>query len=171
MTEDGKVYSKAVNKYLKMFNYRYFLRTEQGIKKTISLKTLYKITYNKVFCIDNIKSQEQEQWKEIEYTDGNYFVSNKGRIKSYCSYKAIILKPTITDKGYEKVQIIQNGKAYNKFIHCLVAIAFKEDCGQPQSNDWQVHHRNGKKNDNRSTNLLWVSPSQHYIIHNEIEKQ
>ena len=91
--------------------------------------------YNKEFCIDNIESLKGEIWKEIEETNGRYYCSNMGRIKSYCNYNAIIMKITITDKNYEKVQIIKNGISYNKFVHCLVATCFSEQCGKPKSND------------------------------------
>lgn len=51
------------------------------------------MVYNKEFCIDNIENLKDEEWKPIIETDGLYFVSNKGRIKSYHDYKAKILKP------------------------------------------------------------------------------
>ena len=81
------------------------------------------MVYNKVFCIDNITNQDGEIWREIENTDQKYFVSDKGRIKSYWKYEAILLKPTITPKGYERLQIVQDGITLNKYVHCLVASA------------------------------------------------
>lgn len=77
-----------------------------------------------------------------------------GRIKSYCGYKAILMRLTITDKNYEKVQIIQNGISYNKFVHCLVATCFSEQCGKPKSNDWQCHHIDFNSRNNKSNNLI-----------------
>ena len=166
ITEEGKVYNKETKKYLKINNkHRYYLRKT----KSISLKQLYKMTYNKVFCIDNIQDQENEIWREIENTDQRYFVSNKGRIKSYCKYEAIILKTTITYNGYEMVQIMQSNLVFNKFVHCLVASAFPEDCGKPLGYDWQVHHRNGIKTDNASKNLQWISEVDHIKLHNKGE--
>lgn len=144
------------------------MTTEQGKKKAISLKELYKLVYGKVFCIDNIENLQNEEWKEIEETEARYFISNKGRVKSYCKYEAIILQPNITSKGYERLQIIQNGIVINKFVHCLVASAFKEECGTPQSNDWQVHHKDYNKRNNASDNLQWVSKAEHIKIHNSI---
>ena len=106
------------------------LRSEPYISKKISLKNLYKLVYNKVYCNDNIESLENEEWREIAETKGNYYASNYGRIKSYCGYNAIILKATTTTRGYARVPIVINGISYNKFIHRLVASCFLE---QPKS--------------------------------------
>ena len=48
---------------------------------------------------------KKEEWKEIPNTGGRYFVSNCGRIKSYCGYTAIILKPYKHRNGYLEVKI------------------------------------------------------------------
>lgn len=45
------------------------------------------------FCIDEIENLSGEEWKPIENTDNKYFISNYGRVKSYCGYNAIVLKP------------------------------------------------------------------------------
>lgn len=145
----------------------YKLKTTEGKTKSISLKTLYKMVYNKVFCIDNISNENGEIWREIENTEQRYFVSNKGRIKSYCKYEATILKPAVTQKGYERLQIVQDGITFNKFVHILVATAFPEDCGKPKDPTYQVHHINGNGQDNRSENLKWISEIEHIKIHNQ----
>lgn len=147
------------------------MKTIDGKIKSISLKELYLQVYSKVFCIDNIKNLEQEEFREITETQSKYFVSNKGRVKSYCKYNAIIMKQTISDKGYAKVQIIQNGKPYNKFVHTLVAAAFPEECGKPLDNTWQVHHIDFDQRNNCSYNLRWKSLAEHTKIHNERSKK
>lgn len=129
------------------------------------------IVYNKEFCIDNIESLEGEKWREIEDTKGKYFVSNKGRIKSYCKYNAILLKKEITDKGYEKIDIYIDGKRYKKFVHTIVANAWREDCGIPKATDWQVHHKDFNCRNNESKNLIWVSIATHYKIHYGTERK
>ena len=131
LTTDGKVYNQNRNLFLKEnSSHIYTLMTTEGKRKNISLKRLYKLVYNKNFVIDNIKNLDGEEWREIAETNRNYYVSNKGRIKSYLGYYAKLLKPSITKKGYERLQIIQEGKIVNKYVHVLVATAFKEDCGR-----------------------------------------
>lgn len=112
-------------------HYRYVLMTKEGKTRTISLKSLYKLVFNKNYCIDNIENLEQEQWKEIKGTDQKYYISNKGRVKSLCDYQAMIMKPYINQNGYYKVGIQQEGKQQQKFLHCLVAEAF-EECGKAE---------------------------------------
>ena len=77
-----------------------------GIRKKISLKHLYYIVYNRPYCLDNIDDLEGEIWKLIDNTDGIYYVSNKGRIKSYNGYNAIIMKPHKTKSGYYRLDIV-----------------------------------------------------------------
>jgi hypothetical protein len=48
----------------------------------LSKKKIYYALYNKVLTIDNIKDLDGEQWKVINNTNGNYLISNKGRVKS-----------------------------------------------------------------------------------------
>ena len=168
MTTDGKVWSDKTKQYLSITcNHRYKMQTTEGKQTTISLKDLYFIIYNKVFCIDNIENLKGEIWKEIAETDGKYFVSNKGRVKSYNKYEAIILKPTTTPKGYKRLQIVQNNMLVSKFVHLLVASAFPEDCGKPLNYDWQVHHLDNSKDNNCSNNLKWVSIAEHIKYHHE----
>lgn len=122
--DNYKIYNAKKGSYIKETgNYRYKVKTNKGNYRSITLKEIYKKLFNNVFCIDNIDLLENEIFKEIEETKGNYEVSNKGRIKSKISNNAIILKPQITSKGYARLQIYIDGKRYNKFVHCLVAEA------------------------------------------------
>ena len=40
---------------------------------------------------DDLQNYPKEEWKEIQNTDGKYYVSNCGRVKSLCGYSAIVL--------------------------------------------------------------------------------
>ena len=92
ITESGKVYDVAAAKEIrKGKNRRFWLTDDNGKKRKYTLKVLYKAAYNKEFCIDTIRDFPKEQWKEIPQTDGKYFVSNCGRVKSHCGYYAIVL--------------------------------------------------------------------------------
>lgn len=168
LTEDGKVYNSKTNKYLKpSYRFSYKLQTTEGKTKNVSLKDLYKLVYNKVFCIDEIELLENEQFKEITGTEGKYFISNLGRVKSYVGYEAIILTPTLTPKGYLRLQIIQEGQRLNKFIHCLVAA---EWLPQPQNLDVEIHHKDFNKLNNNADNLEYLTKVQHTKKHLERRK-
>lgn len=103
LTTDGKIYNSKTKKYLSADHKHTFKLLHKSGQKRISLKALYKLVYGKVFCIDNIESLENEIWKEIENTDGYYYISNYGRVKSLYKYEATLLKPTITASGYERL--------------------------------------------------------------------
>ena len=170
LTKDGKVYNSKTKKYLKLERHNYILMTTDKKAKKVTLKYLYKLVYNQVYCIDTIQDEEGEQWKVIPQTQDNYYVSNYGRVKSKASYNAILLKKTISEKGYEKVQIVDNGKAKNKFVHTLVAQCFID---KPKDKDkkYQVHHIDRNTRNNNATNLMYVSIEQHYKLHYEKERK
>ena len=164
LTQDGKVFNANSKKYLKMNNYNYTLMKENGTKQKISLKTLYKLVYNKIYCIDNIQDLKGEQWKIIENTNNLYYVSNYGRIKSYTKYNAFLLIQYSNEKNYKKVTIVENGKSKHKFVHLLVAQTFLQ---QPNNNDkvYQIHHKDKDKTNNCIDNLEYLTIEEHYNKH------
>lgn len=173
LTEEGRVYNSKTKNEIKIDKYHcYRLKTIAGKYKKISLRELYKLTYSKYYIIDNIENLENEHWKAIERTDNIYWISDKGRVKSYKGYEAIILKPSYV-KGYERVDIYQEGSRSGKLVSRLVAAAFLEP---PASLDMQLHHKNGCKTQNNKENLVWLTPKQHKAEHQrmkaaELEKE
>ena len=165
LTEEGTIYNADTGKY-KAANTtnNFILKTIEGNTKKISLKILYKLVYNKPYCIDNINNIDNEIWKAIEGTDNNYYISNMGRVKSYVNYEARILKTTPNKKGYERVDIVIQKQRYTKLIHRLVAAAFLP---QPQGIDYRVHHKDFNIKNNKADNLEWLTLIEHTKKHNE----
>ena len=100
---------------------------------------------------------ENEIWKSCFIK--HYFVSNLGNIKRQ-NYlvettrgiryiKEKILKGNCDKSGYKKVHI----KGRNYLVHRLIAKAFINN----PNNLPQVNHINGVRNDNKLSNLEWVS--------------
>ena len=163
--DNNRIFNAKRQKYMKeVGEYRYKLRTTEGRVKSITIKEIYKKLYNKVFCVDDIKRLEGEEFREVTGTGGNYLVSNYGRVISYISNHAIVLKPTITPKGYERLQIIIDGQRYNKFVHCLVAAAW---LGKPQSLEQEIHHKDFNPRNNTYTNLQYMYKNEHVKKHAE----
>ena len=159
LTEDGKLFNSQTNELKEVDKDRRFsLKMIDGSRKKVSLKTLYRMVYDKPYCNDNICDLKGELWKVIENTDGVYFVSNKGRIKSYSGYDAIILKPHKTKSGYDRLDIVQNGARVSKLIHRLVGASFLP---MPESIDMELHHIDFDKNNHCSDNLEWLTKSKH----------
>lgn len=108
----------------------------------------------------------EEEWRPIEGTDNNYYVSNLGRVKSVdrvvhypdgkmrC-FPGKLLAPVEMPNGYLRVHI-RKPINKNKSVHRLVAQAFvKNDSGENC-----VNHIDGNKANNRWNNLEWCSAKE-----------
>ncbi len=169
LQEDGTIYNADSDKIVKSdTNHSFTLRTINNSQRKLSLKTLYKLVYNKNFCIDRIQDLEGEEWKEIEDTNGLYYISNKGRVKSYHGYRALILSGYSNKCGYLRVDIKVENKRQSKLIHRLVAAAFLP---LPENIDLQLHHKDLNKTNNAADNLQWLSAAEHSKIHRKGEKK
>ena len=165
LTEEGTVYNSKANKYLQKSNC-YKLKLEDNEYKKISLKKLYQMVFNENYCIDNIIDLPGEVWQEIPGTNKMYYASTEGRIKSCMGYEAAIMKPWKNDKGYLRVELQVNNNRVNKLVSHLVAATFLI---QPKEIDMQLHHKDTNKQNNRVSNLEWLTPQQHREEHKKID--
>lgn len=116
-----------------------------------------------------------ETWKPLVGYEGDYEVSDMGRVRSitkmfecfskrgnhkhYRTKYGRILKPSIQNNGYKIVWLSKNGKVKALTVHRLVAQTFlinKDNC-------YCVNHKNGNKCDNRLENLEWCTSSENLI--------
>lgn len=165
LTKDGKLYNSTTKKYVKAnVKHSYKIKTVGNSYKNISLKSLYRLVYNEEYCIDNIVDIEGEHWSAIEGTGNMYFVSDKGRVKSYKGYEAILLNQYKTSSGYNRVDIFQEGSRRSWLVHRLVGITFLP---MPESMDHQLHHKDFNKNNCSADNLEWLRPAEHSEIHKQ----
>ena len=156
--ENGTIFDIEASQYIEESReHKVKLKDSDGKKRCVTLKKLYRKVFDKEYCIDNIENYRLEEWKPIEETKGKYLISNYGRLKSYCRYRAIIVKPYSNQYGYYRADIRRNGKRITALIHRLVANAFVIN-DNPKDND-TVDHIDGNKNNNASYNLRWLSRS------------
>lgn len=111
----------------------------------------------------------EEIWKDVKGYEGLYQVSNLGRIKSlerkvwnrfqYVPKKERILEPRYSGKGYVRYALFKNGKRKDFKGHWLVLSNFVENI----ENKPQINHINGKKDDNKLSNLEWCTNSENQI--------
>lgn len=77
------------------------------------------------------------------------------------------LSPGRTGDGYLTVNLCRGGKRRSHYVHALVARAFVGPPPGPvgcRRGEYQVHHINGKREDNRATNLQWLLVQVHQRI-------
>ena len=108
-----------------------------------------------------------EIWKDINCYDGEYQVSNLGRIKSVarlttrpCQYgireyriPEKILRTRLGTSGYLCVNLHRDGKQVTEMIHRLVALHFCKG----YRDGLVVNHKDEVKTNNRADNLEWVT--------------
>lgn len=83
---------------------------------------------------------------------GNVYRIEKGKTNS----QPKLLKPILNSRGYATIHISINGKSHQKSIHRLVAEMY---CDNPHDKKY-VDHINAIRNDNRASNLRWVTHSE-----------
>lgn len=91
-------------------------------------------------------------FKDIEGYEGRYKINKFGQIWSY--HKNGFMKTHLQKNGYEFVKLSKDGKMKNFLVHRLVLTTFDKI---PNCENFDVNHKNGKRNDNNLTNLEWLS--------------
>ena len=133
---------------------------EKQFNKPAVLKATERIDKLLSFLIAN--SETDEEWKEIEWTDSNYFISSKGRVLSLCNKLPRVLKAFMCN-GYLCVSICGHDRRINR----LVAKAFI-----PNPEDKPIaHHKNHDKTKNTVANLAWATHSENTTAYFDSIKQ
>ncbi len=107
-----------------------------------------------------LRKIDDEEWKELTFTDKKYKISNYGRIKSYCYDKVngrIVKLGNI--KGFYNVSLRVNGQKRSFLVHKLTAEYFVEKTDENQD---VVIHLDWNKQNNFYTNLKWETKANSY---------
>lgn len=94
----------------------------------------------------------EEIWKVVEATNNLYEVSNLGNVKREGS----LIPLEVMESGYVKVGITFIYGTFRVWLHRLVAVHF---CEKPEGKDF-VNHIDGEKQNNKASNLEWVTNSE-----------
>lgn len=111
--------------------------------------------------------KQPEEWKQVPGYDGNYEVSNWGRVKSYqLDSNGRILVPCKSGRGYYYVELCKDGKRKRCKIHRLVAMTFIPNPG----NLPEVNHKDENKRNNYLGNLEWCSQAYNLAYGTRVER-
>lgn len=91
------------------------------------------------------------EWKPIKDTDGLYLISDEGQVFSVRSNR--LIKISLSNMGYHRVELNINGRAKKYGVHRLVAEAFI-----PNPNNYPcVNHKDEDPTNNHVDNLEWCT--------------
>lgn len=99
----------------------------------------------------------KEIWRNVADYDGEYQVSNTGKVKSLKS--GCILRHSIIN-GYHRVSLYKNSKRKCYMVHRLVAGAFLDNSDDKKT---QINHIDGNKSNNNVINLEWCTQTENLI--------
>ena len=97
------------------------------------------------------EEMNNETWRPILETNGDYEVSNLGNVRNVNTGN--VRATRFLPNGYAYITYHINGRRYHRYIHRLVAEAF---CDRPNGCNVVNHLDNNKKNNNAS-NLEWTT--------------
>lgn len=110
-----------------------------------------------------------EQWKQIEEYDGDYEVSNFGRIKSHKRTQVIILSQSYTNSGYLKVSLYKDGTRKTYLVHRLVGKLFVYNNDPISQNT--IDHIDEDKTNNKASNLQWMSKHENILEYHKRRRE
>lgn len=126
----------------------------------------------------------EEHWKPVKGYEGQYEVSDKGRVRSLDRYvktankrsktgkyfvEGKIRKPFVGHDGYLRMALNKDGVNKKYFVHRLVMETFSPNPDPEHLT--QINHKNEITNDNRVENLEWCTQTYNNNYGNRIEKQ
>jgi len=105
-----------------------------------------------------LRALEDEEWREVPNSDGLYFVSNYGRVKSFMikKVKGHIMIPGMV-KRFKFVNLKLKKQKKMFFVHKLVALAW---IPRPSIEHSIVTHIDRNLNNNHISNLAWITPDE-----------
>lgn len=97
----------------------------------------------------------KETWRDVKGYEGDYQISDLGRVKSLKFGREKILKQSLTKIGYFKVNLHKNKTRNTCVVHVLVAVAFLNH--KPDGHKIVIDHIDNDKLNNCIDNLQLIT--------------
>lgn len=156
-----------VPEYIDINNFDYiklgpYIKEKGPLNNQNTNQKMYKVLFGELVDSTYLFWNIKEEWIPIKGYESLYLVSNLGNVKSLKSDK--ILSPSKTDRGYQLVQLYDNGKKTVKSIHRLVAEAFLNGF----TDECIVNHKDNNPSNNIVYNLEICTSyyNNHYLSAN-----
>ena len=107
--------------------------------------------------LENGYSEMKEVWRDIVEYEDLYEVSNLGRVRSLIWHPKKILSRKTGRKDYVRLPLSKKGVCKTVLVHRVVYEAFKGAIPK----GFQIHHKDGNKQNNRLSNLEAISTAYH----------
>lgn len=113
----------------------------------------------------------RELWKDVVDYEGEYMISDKGRVMSLKSKsEPRILTTFLGERGYPRINLLRNGKNKQVFVHRLVVESFIGSIPEGKF----VNHKDGDKTNNNLHNLEIVTQKENvqhslYVLGNGVK--
>ena len=99
--------------------------------------------------------QNNEIWRDVVGYEGLYMVSENGAVRN-CKTNKVLATKVERQTGYCKVNLSKNGVSKWTLLHRVIAKAFIPN----PENKPCIDHINTNRQDNRLTNLRWVTHTE-----------
>jgi len=148
------------------FTIKHLCEVPDSIKDTLSTENIDNLSiegYNdNIIEEEDVPGEIRPIYPDEDMKEDYYFVCENGnvykRINMGSKYVYKPMRPFVTKDGYvEYVLTTKNGRKKHEQAQRITAKAF---IGKPKEKNMQVNHKNGVRNDNRVSNLEWVTPSE-----------
>ena len=107
---------------------------------------------------------KNEKWRDVDGYDGEYQVSDLGRVRSHKSGEWKVLKGGKMKNGYLNVSLWKDGREKRFYVHRLVAQSFIPNCDDSKT---IINHRDECKQNNRVSNIEYCD-RQYNNTYNDI---
>lgn len=142
----------------------HYVYCKECLGKRNRAKRQEKVSEFRALAPERFETLPGETFKDLPGYEGEYQVSDMGRVKSLKTKRGMILRPKKNKYGYMVIMLSKNNVTKNYSMHSLVLTAFVSE--RPEG--LVVNHKDGNKANNNLSNLEWVTTRENVWHSHEV---